>query len=312
MKAWQFTEVNAPLTLTDVPAPEPGADELVLDVKAAGLCHSDVSFVDGTLTPLLPFRPITLGHEIAGIVSAVGANVTTFTVGDKAVIPAAIEGPGTSLNGGFAEQVLVPARLVSPLPDGIPFDQAAAATDAGMTSYHAIMVQGRLQPGMKVGIIGLGGLGSLGAQTAIANGAEVYVAEINEKVHDAARALGAVAVSTDIRDFAEEKLDLVVDFAGFGTTTAGAVDVVRRGGRVVQVGLARSEGTINLQQLTLNEVELVGSQAGTAEDCAAVLQLMAEGKLVSQITHIDFSEIAEGIGKLERGEVIGRLVATSD
>ncbi|MGM0929267.1 MAG: zinc-binding dehydrogenase [Actinomycetota bacterium] len=312
MKAWQFTETDAPLSLNEVVAPEPAANEVVLDVKAAGLCHSDVGFIDGTLTALLPFRPITLGHEIAGIVSAVGADVTTFSVGDRAVIPAAIEGPGTSLDGGFAEKVKAPARLVAPLPDGVPFDQAAAATDAGMTSYHAMMVQGGLKPGMKVGVIGLGGLGSLGAQTAIANGAELYVAEINEKVHAMALEIGATAVAKDIRDFADKELDLVVDFAGFGTTTAGAVDIVRRGGRVVQVGLGRSEGTINLQQLTLNEVELVGSQAGTLQDCADVLQLMADGKLSAHISQISFDEIGEGIDKLARGEVIGRLVALID
>jgi alcohol dehydrogenase, propanol-preferring len=312
MKAWQFTEIDTPLSLNNVAAPEPAADEVVLDIKAAGLCHSDVGFIDGTLTALLPFRPITLGHEIAGIVSAVGSDVTTFSVGDRAVIPAAIEGPGTSLDGGFAEKVKAPARLVAPLPDGVPFDQAAAATDAGMTSYHAVMIQGGLKPGMKVGVIGLGGLGSLGAQTAIANGAELYVAEINEKVHAMALEIGATAVAKDIRDFADKELDLVVDFAGFGTTTAGAVDIVRRGGRVVQVGLGRSEGTINLQQLTLNEVELVGSQAGTLQDCADVLQLMADGKLSAHITQISFDEIGEGIGKLARGEVIGRLVALID
>jgi propanol-preferring alcohol dehydrogenase len=70
MKAWQFTEIGAPLALRDVPDPQPASDEIVIDTEAAGLCHSDVSFLDDTLTPLLPFAPITLGHEIAGVVSA--------------------------------------------------------------------------------------------------------------------------------------------------------------------------------------------------------------------------------------------------
>lgn len=309
MKAWQFIEVGAALTLNEVDAPTPAADEVVVDVKAAGLCHSDVGFLDGTLTPLLPFRPITLGHEISGIVSAIGANVTEFSVGDKVAIPAAIEGPGTSKNGGFAEQVVVLERLVVPVPDSVPFDQAAAATDAGMTSYHAVMVQGRVTSGSKVGIIGLGGLGMMGAQAALAVGAEVYVAEINTEVHPLARDLGVAGVATNIKDFADQGLDVIIDFAGFGTTTDGAIESVRRGGRVVQVGLGVARGEINLQQLTLNEVELVGSQAGTKEDCIAVLDLVASGKLSSRITEITFDEIGEGIGKLERGEVIGRLVA---
>jgi propanol-preferring alcohol dehydrogenase len=310
MKAWQFTGVDVPLTLTEVEAPIPAADEIVVHVRAAGLCHSDVGFIDGTLTPLLPFRPITLGHEIAGVVSAVGGDVTEFTVGQRVGIPATItDGPGTEKNGGFAEEVAVLAKLVVPLPDHVPFDQAAAATDAGLTSYHAVHVQGHVAAGTKVGIIGLGGLGSLGAQAALAAGATVYVAEKNEKVHDFARQLGVEAVSTDIEVFTDAELDVIIDFAGFGTTTDGAIKTLRRGGRVVQVGLARATATLDLQTLTLNEIELVGSQAGTKQDLIEVLDLIEQGKLSSRITPIDFDEIGEGIGRLERGEVIGRLVA---
>jgi propanol-preferring alcohol dehydrogenase len=312
MQAWQFMEVGKPLSLNEVPEPQPEPDEIVIDTKAAGLCHSDVSFLDGTLTPLLPFSPITLGHEIAGIVSAVGSNVSQFTVGDKVGVPAAIEGPGTSKHGGFAPKVVVKEHLVVPVPDAVPFDQAAAATDAGMTSYHAVMVRGQVAGGMKVGIIGLGGLGSLGAQIAISSGAAVYVAEVNERVHDYARELGASGVATDIAAFKDEQLDVIIDFAGFGTTTAGAIETVKDRGRVVQVGLARETGTINLNRLTLSSLELVGSQAGTKEDCAAVLELIAAGKLTSRITTIGFDEIGEGIRKLERGEVVGRLVARFD
>lgn len=309
MQAWQFTEVGVPLTLREIPEAEPEEDEVVVEVKAAGLCHSDIGFLDGTLTPLLPFSPITLGHEIAGVVTATGSGATRFSVGDKVVVPAAIEGPGTSSNGGFQHRVPVRESLVVPLPDGIPWDQAAAATDAGMTSYRAVTTQGRVREGMKVGITGLGGLGSLGAQVARGLGAEVYVAETNEAVHDFARELGAVGVDTSIKAFADKGLDVVVDFAGFGVTTSEAVETVRRGGRVVQVGLGVAEGTVNLQALTLNEIELVGSQAGTPQECAEVLRLVAEGKVASRITRIDFDEIGDGIGRLERGEVVGRLVA---
>lgn len=312
MRAWRFTEVDAPLTLAEVPDPVPAADEIVIDVKAAGLCHSDVGFLDGTLTPLLPFAPITLGHEIAGIVSAVGADVSEFAVGDRVGVPAAIEGPGTSLDGGFAERVVVKERLTVHVPDGVPFDQAAAATDAGLTSYHAVIVRGGVRPGMRVGIIGLGGLGSLGAQIARANGAEVYVAEVNEGVHEYARELGATAVGREIGEFADQDLDVVIDFAGFGETTAAAIEAVKVRGRVLQVGLARAMGTINLQTLTLNSLELVGSQAGTKEDCSAVLELVGAGKIASRITRVGFDEIGAGVQRLADGGVVGRLVAVLD
>lgn len=154
MKAWQFVTENHPLELHEVPDPEPGQDELVIDVKGAGICHSDVGFLDGTISFLLPHRPITLGHEIAGIVAAVGPGVTGFEIGDRVAIPVDIPTPGTSMDGGFAEKVLTPARFVIPIPDGVPFDQAAAATDAGMTAYHAAIAVGGVKAGDKVGIIG--------------------------------------------------------------------------------------------------------------------------------------------------------------
>lgn len=310
MHAWQFTDVGAPLALHEVSTPEPEADEIRIHVRAAGLCHSDVGFLDGTLTPLLPFRPITLGHEIAGVVSAVGSQVTQFAVGQKVVVPASIEGPGTSKNGGFADEVVVLERLVVPLPDGVAFDQAAAATDAGLTSYHAVSVQGHVSQGTRVGIIGLGGLGSLGAQTALALGASVVVAERNEKVHDFARSLGAERVVTDIDDLAGSDLDVVLDFAGYGPTANGGIHALHRGGRLVLVGLGQARAEIDLQAITLNEIEVVGSQAGTKKDCEAVLELIKDGKLASRITEIGFDEIGDGIGRVERGEVIGRLVAT--
>ncbi|MFE1843210.1 alcohol dehydrogenase catalytic domain-containing protein [Streptomyces sp. NPDC059515] len=96
MRAWQFNEVNEPFTLVEREDPKPGADEIVIDVKASGLCHSDVSFVDGTLTPLLGYRPIILGHETAGVVSAVGADVTAFAVGGGGGGAGGGRGPGGS------------------------------------------------------------------------------------------------------------------------------------------------------------------------------------------------------------------------
>lgn len=309
MKAWQFVTENHPLELHEVPDPQPGPGEVVLDVKAAGICHSDVGFLDGTLSALLPHRPITLGHEIAGVISAVGPDAVRFKVGDRVAIPCDIPTPGTSLDGGFAEKVLTPEKFVIAIPDEVPFDQAAAATDAGMTSYHAAITVGGVKAGDRVGIIGMGGLGSIGVQVCVGVGAEVYVAEINEDVHEAARELGAKGVATDLSAFADKDLNVVLDYAGFGTTTATAIEVVSPDGRVVQVGLGRPEGTINLQRLTLERLTLVGSQAGSQQDCEAVLDLIAAGKLSSRITQISFDEIGAGVSRLERGEVTGRLVA---
>jgi propanol-preferring alcohol dehydrogenase len=312
MRAWQFVEEGQPLTLRDVAEPGLASDGVIIDVKAVGICHTDTGFVDGTLTFALGRTPITLGHEIAGVVSAVGADVTSFAVGDRVAVPANADGAGTAFDGGFAAKVASPADWVVPLPEGIDWGQAAAATDAGLTSFHATVAQGGVTEGTKVGVIGFGGLGSVGAQIAETRGAEVYVAEKNPRAQDFARSLGFTNVSDDIADFADRGLDVVIDYAGFGTTTAGAIAAVRTGGRVVLVGMGVAVGNIPLVQLAVKEVHLVGSLAGSIEDCAAVLKLVADGTVSSRLTPVTFDEIGEGLERLQRGEVVGRLVAILD
>jgi propanol-preferring alcohol dehydrogenase len=315
MKAWMFNSVGAPLELVELPDPSPGHGEAVVDVMAAGLCHTDVTFMDGTLQGVLGFTPIILGHEAAGVVSAVGDGVANVSVGDRVAISAMGDGKsgvigqkniGVGRHGAYAQKSLSPASELLPITDDVPFDQAAAATDAGMTCYHAVFVRGGLRPGMRVGIIGLGGLGMTAARLAVLGGAEVYAAEINEQVHAAGLERGVKQVVRDVRDLAAFDLQLIVDFAGFGTTTAGAIEVVRDGGRIVQVGLGRPEATISTHMLTLKQLELLGSLGGTPEDTAEVLKFIAAGDLTIATTAISFDDIPAGLESLERGEAPGR------
>src|SRR5699024_333837 len=127
-----------PITLKEVEEPKAGPGEVVIDVKAAGLCHSDVGYLDGTLTHFVGYTPLTLGHEIAGTIASVGDGVTDFSPGQRVAAAAHPDGPGTRFHGGFAPQVMVPADLLVPLPDEVPWEQTAPATDAGMTSMHAL------------------------------------------------------------------------------------------------------------------------------------------------------------------------------
>lgn len=312
MKAWQFTNTHEPLVLADVAEPEAGPGEVVIDVAAAGLCHSDVGVLeDPGWLPLIARRPITLGHEVAGVVASLGAGVTGWKVGDRMGIcpTAGVGAPGYSRDGGFAARIAFPASALVAIPDGVSFALGAVGTDAGMTSYHAVVAAGGLQAGQKLGIIGLGGLGQIGARVGVPLGAEVYVAEIDERVWPLAEQLGATRVARSIREFEREKLDLIVDFAGFGTTTAEAVESVRREGRVVQVGMGRLEATISTRELILRRATLVGSSGGTKDDVAGVYALFASGQLAPAVEAIAFEEIADGLDRLARGEVTGRLYA---
>ncbi|SOX56065.1 alcohol dehydrogenase [Mycobacterium ahvazicum] len=311
MKAWQLTAANEPLRLVELDDPCPGPGEVVIDVAAAGLCHSDVGFLDGTLTPLLPRLPMTLGHEVAGYVSEIGQDVKGFTIGDRVVVGGPEDfAPGWAVDGGFAEKCLTKASGLIKLPDTVAFDQAATATDAGQTAYGAIVAAGEVRPGDRVGIVGLGGLGLTGVQIAKLQGAEVHAAEPKHDVWDIAKTHGVTTVVDDVNELTPLNLDLIVDFAGFGTTTSGAVNAVRIGGRVVQVGLGQLEATISTASLVYKAVTLRGSRGGTdPRHLDAVLAQMASGDLRIPTNLVGFEEIPDAIERLKAGDVIGRFVA---
>ncbi|HCE5828584.1 TPA: zinc-binding dehydrogenase [Pseudomonas aeruginosa] len=312
MKGWQLTEFNEPLQLVELPDPTPRVGQIVVNPVVTGICHTDIGYHSGTLARALGQKPIILGHEIAGVVSAIGEGVTQFAVGDRVAIRSGSDAPGSAMHGGFANKVLTPVEFVARIPEGVPFEHAAVATDAGLTAYHAVQVAGRVSAGMKVGIIGLGGLGYFGAQIAAAAGAQVYAAERNAEARASVSEFGYARIVSDVVELAGEELDVIVDFAGFETTTSGAIEAVRKGGRVVQVGVGRAETTIPTLILVMKEVELVGSLAGTVEDLEVVLALLAEGKLKPLVSTIGFNEVPEGLARLDRGEVRGRLAVRID
>jgi propanol-preferring alcohol dehydrogenase len=311
MQAWLFTGANEPLRLIEreIPSPDPG--EVLLEVRGSGLCHSDVGRMDGTLTPFMPRNPpIVLGHEVAGVVTAVGPGAAAFRPGERVVASGTLEFcPGRDADGGYATHCLLPETCLLPLPDTVDFVQGAAATDAGQTSHAALMTAGGLQPGMRVGIVGLGGLGVTAARIAVLEGAEVHAAEPRREAWAVAEAQGVRSVVSDVTELGPLGLDLIVDFAGFGTTTAGAIGAVRRGGTVVQVGLGRTEALISTMQLIARSVTLRGSGGGARVDTAAVLRHMARGELEIATSTISFEEIPAGLERLARGGVVGRIVA---
>lgn len=314
MKGWEFTTTNVPLKVVEKPDPVATPGRVVIDVKAAGLCHSDVGALnDPGWLNIIQYTPIIMGHEIAGVITEVGEGVTDYKVGDRVgVCPVPKDGtlgPGYGFDGGYANKVSVAAEDLIPIPDGVTYQQAAAGTDAGMTSYHAMFVTGEAKAGMKVGVLGIGGLGQMAAAAAVAAGCEVYAVDPSPAARELAKSIGCKGVFEDVSEIAQFAPELIVDYAGFGTTTAGAIDAVGPGGVVVLVGMGKLESTINTSSMILKAVQLRGSVGGTTEDIAAVYDLMAKGVLNPYITEITFDEIGEGLGRLERHEVTGRLVA---
>jgi 2-desacetyl-2-hydroxyethyl bacteriochlorophyllide A dehydrogenase len=311
MKAWHFAETAKPLVPVDLPDPVPGPNEVVLDMRAAGMCHSDVGFWDGTLDSGLDHKPIVLGHENAGIISMLGAHVTDFSVGDR-VTAFPIDTPpypGTGRDGGYAEKTAEPASALIRIPDGVSFEQAAAASDAGMTAYHAVHTTAKAAKGSRVGIIGLGALGMIAARVAVLAGMDVYAADINEDRFAEAAAAGVKASFADPGRLADVEPEVVLDFAGFQSTVLAAMQAVGTGGRVVLVGLGASEISLPTMLFVSSQVELVGSWGGTKEDIADVLDLMTTGQLTIPATLIGFDEISSSLQRLAAGELTGKVIA---
>ncbi|MGO2750793.1 MAG: zinc-binding dehydrogenase [Pseudoclavibacter sp.] len=310
MKAWLLNEVHGSLQEADVDRPTPGPGQVLVKVRASGLCHSDVGYMEGVIPITIPL-PAILGHEASGTIEALGDGVTGWSIGDpvaSAISPD--DAPGVSRDGAYAEYILVTASKLVRIPEGVDWSQAAAATDAGLTSYTGVVVFGEVKAGDRVGIVGLGGLGMMGARIAVLQGATVYGVEPREALWETAKALGVEEVHGDVSALEGQDLDVVIDFAGFGTTTTGAIRAVKNRGRVVLVGLGKAEWTINSIDLVSRAIELRGATvAGNPEHLQAVIDLVATGDLRIAAEEIPFDEIPAGLDRLKAGGVNGRLVA---
>lgn len=316
MKGWQFVETNEPLQLVEKEDPKIEAGKVIIDTKVAGICHSDVGALrDPGWKALMSQIPVIMGHEVAGVISEVGEGVTDFQVGDRvAICPTGPSGmaPGYAYDGGFGTKVLAPAEDLVKIPDGVSFAQAAAGTDAGMTSYHATFTKGGVKEGMIVGMIGIGGLGQIALEAAVAKGATVYAVDTNPNALQLAEKLGAAGTFENVKEIAQFEPEVIIDFAGFDVTTREALESVRFQGKVVLVGMGKLETTLNVTSLITKQATLVGSNGGTKKDIEEIYELFASGKVNPKITEITFDEIPKGIEMLAEHKVTGRLVANME
>lgn len=312
MQSWQWTGTGRPLTLATVPVPRPGEGEVLLRVRAAGMCHSDVGELDEpSWAENIHRNPITLGHEIAGEVVDVGGGVTGVAVGDRCgVHPLGATVPGYGRDGGYAAYHLAPAADLVPLPAGLSYELGALGTDAGMTSHHGVAVVAGVRAGDRVGIIGLGGLGQVGASIAVLLGAEVYAADPSPAARELGEALGVTRVVADAADLAGADLDSVIDFAGFGSTAQAAVRAIRVGGTVVMIGMGAHTTELVTADVIHQKAVIRGSSGGTRDDITAVYRYLADGRIAPAVEHLTFDRVPEGIDRLRDGRVTGRLVVS--
>ncbi len=313
MKGWQFTKTHVAPKLIEKEDPKAKNGWVVIDVKAAGLCHSDVAALEQeSWMSLITAAPCIFGHECAGVISEVGKNVKGFKVGDRVGVcpidPNTGLAIGYAYDGGYATKCAVPASSLVHIPDGVSFLQGAAATDAGATAYHALFTEGKAKKGMKVGIIGIGGLGQFAAKMAVLAGCEVYAVDINPKARALAKKLGCKKVYDAASKLSLIRPDLIVDYAGFENTIKDATAAVKTKGTVVLVGMGVSEFKLNTITMITNQVTLIGSNGSIPEDVAGVYEFFKKG-LNPELIPIPFEDIGKGLKRLKDGQVRGRLVA---
>jgi NAD+-dependent secondary alcohol dehydrogenase Adh1 len=329
-------EYHRPLELVERPVPEPERHtDVLVRVGGAGVCATDLHAIDGLMEPAGVTLPLVLGHENAGWVEAVGDGVTTVSPGDPVLVyppyscglcVACRRGndmhcvrhdfTGLTVDGGFAEFVLVSERSLLPLPAGVePLDVAPHA-DAGLTAYHAVRRLSHLAvPGSTAVLLGVGGVGHIALQLVRELGSSSVIAiDTDERRRRLATELGASeaidgqdAVDA-VRDLTGGRgADLVFDFVGTDETHAGSAAMLARGGTYSVIGYG---GTISIPSpaLVVDEHAVVGNLVGTWIDLWELLQLHASGRIVLKTEVHPLDSVNEVLDRLRDGEVNGRAV----
>lgn len=331
MKAVRFVGAKKPLELHEVPLPEIGQGDVLVRVRAAGICHSDVHYRTGIAK--MDRYPITLGHEVAGVIEAVGENVGTLHIGDRVSLHYLITCGtcdycftgheqfcsqanmlGKDVDGGYAEYISVPAKNAVILPDAIPFEEGATLMCASATALHALL-KSRMSEGNTVAIFGIGGLGISAVQLAIAMGATaVFAIDLNADKLALAESYGAIGINpikTDpvqmIRKLSGGRgVDVVLEMIGLPITQNQAIRSASPMGRVVMVGLSDQPVLVDIYREILGkEIELIGSNDHNLHELSLLMQYASDGRLdtsrvVSRIVPLDAVAINEVLDSLER------------
>ena len=309
MKAGRITVSTRHFEVKDVPTPEAGEGQVRIKVKAAGVCLSDVHFLDGTLKPgYLQGDEVSLGHEVAGIVDQLGAGVSTVQVGDRVLIIAGernergqITTLGFDYDGGYAEYLVAKESLVVKIPETLSFEEAAIIPDAVSTPWAAISSTANISAGEAVVVFGIGGLGFHAVQLLKLVGCRKIVA-VDPRVDARERAL---EIGADFAfDPGDEELkrhrgvDAAFDFAGVGAVRKQALSLLGERGRLVIVGIANEPILIpNDMAFTYMRTQILGHYGSEPHHTKELVEFAASSRLdlsrsISEILPLEDAAIA--------------------
>lgn len=342
MKAVRLIEIGKSLEAQETPTPVPGHGEVLVRIKAAGICHSDVHYRAGTsyAGPL----PITLGHEVAGVVEALGPGTMRTRIGDRVSLHYLVtcgqchycnrgeeqfcatgQMLGKHRDGGYAEFIAISERGIVPLPDEVPFETGAIMMCSSSTSFHALR-KARLKPGETVAVFGAGGLGMSAIQLAKGLGAsDVYAVDINRDKLVLAASFGAIPVDASNADPVElvrqltngRGVDVALELIGLPVTMRQAVQVLGIQGRAALAGITRKPFEVDsYQEIIGREAEIVGVSDHLLQEFPLLMDFARRGVLnlshvVTNKIPLEAGPINEALDGLERwgGEVRSVIVS---
>ncbi len=331
MRAVQLVEIGKPLQNCELPVPPPGNGDVLVQVGAAGICHSDAHYRAGT-SPVAEL-PLTLGHEVAGVIVQAGSGVRNVSVGQRVCVHyLAVCGDceycvrgheqfcrhgqmiGKHRPGGYAEYLVVPARSVVPLPDEVSFAHGAIMMCSSATSFHALR-KGRTQPGDRVAVFGVGGLGMSAIQLARVFGAlDVFAVDIHPERLRLAAQYGAIPVDARQGDPVEQMaslsggrgIDVALELIGSPQTMRQAVRCLGVMGRAVLVGItAQPFDVYSYTEVLGKEAEIIGSSDHLLSELPLVIDLARRGLLdlsqvITQTVPLDADPINRALDNLTR------------
>src|SRR5713101_4772094 len=335
MKAALLREFKKPLSIEEVDRPEPAAAEVLVEVEACGVCHSDLHVADGDWTQLAGIikKPLILGHEVAGRVVGKGSEVRDLHIGDRVGVPwiqwtcgrceFCRDGnenlcpsqiiTGVTVDGGYAEFLKARASHVQKIPDDLSSAEAAPLFCAGVTVFRALR-QAKISPGQRLAVFGVGGLGHLAVQLGRVLGADVTAIDISDEKLALAESLGASTVLNAASN------NVVKELRGKGgvhitlVTSASkaaydmAFSCVRPTGTLLAVGLPAENICFPPIMMAAAEVRIQASAVGTRQDLREVLAMAAAGKIRCQVGTRPLSEANQALDQLRSGQVSGRIV----
>ena len=341
-RAFAATSSDAPLSPYSFNRRDPGPDDVAIEIKFAGVCHSDLHIVKNDLGNTS--YPIVPGHEIAGVVTAVGGNVARFKVGDRVGVGCMVDScrqckpcrdgeeqycvPGmvqtygspdpkaagtgeTITQGGYSTAIVVDQNYVVTIPDGIPLDAAAPLLCAGITTYSPLK-HWKVGPGSKVAVIGLGGLGHMAVKQAAAMGAEVTVLSTSDRKQADAGRMGAkhFLINSDAAAMkaASESFDLIINTVSATHEIASHVQLLAKDGTMVMLGLTTEGLPVYAMGLLWRRRSVAGSLIGGIRETQEMLDFCAEHGLACDIELIAPDQINEAYARLEKSDVRYRFV----